>query len=109
MLKEKTWDEIQNLLTDEARFQVLERLRNVGMWPNVLGLIFFENIDCGSSHMGESLMLVYGPSYTIEAIEPVIENPMKYHLNDLPSVRQYPQWYITRAGYLGGKSDDSSA
>ena len=111
-ITEKTWKEVTTpnergraLLGDHPEFrrEVLERLEDTNKWPNVLGIVFFENVTLDSSHCGATQVLVYGPGHTLAAIEPLIANPMQHRLGDLPSTFQYPQWYITRAAHLATK------
>lgn len=86
----------------QFRRQVLAWLEDVEKHPGVEGVIFFQNVALDSSHLGESTAVMYGPgcTYTAARVEEMKADPMKYFLGDLPSVRMYPQWYVTRAGHL---------
>ncbi len=113
MLQEKTWAEVTTPDStdhcpigddnDTFRHAVLSRLEDVEHWPDVQGVIYFLNVDMSSSQLGKASMMPYGPGCTIEDIEKVKENPMAFFLGDVPSRRQYPQWYISRERHLASK------
>lgn len=115
--QEVTWEWATNPSTDhltmcplgddnqEFRDSVLERLENVEAWPDVEGIIFFQNVTMDSSHLGESSILIYGPNCTYRAdiLAKIEANPCSFPLGETPSVFKYAQWYISRAAHLQTK------
>lgn len=115
MLTEKTWQEVTTpdprtgrcLIgndNEEFRAACLSRLEDTEKFPTVQGIIYFENVTLDSSRLGEASILPYGPDNTIKNIEDVKADPMRFFLHDLPSMRQYPQWYITREAHMAWKN-----
>lgn len=101
--REVTWEEAQADLTDpDFREAVRIRLENVEEFPDVEGVLFFRNPDMWSSSLGASSILPYGPKNTFKGADVAAMkiNAMKYWLNNLPSQRQYPEWYISRKTHL---------
>lgn len=112
-LEEKTWAEVTTpdrnghcLIGDDNekfRRDVLDRLENVERWPTVQGIVYFLNEDFNSSQFGHAGVLPYGPDCTITDIEAIKQDPLRFYLHDLPSERQYPQWYISRERHLAAR------
>lgn len=90
---------------EDFRAVVLDRLENVEKWPDVEGIIFFQNVDMSSSHLGESSALTYGAKVTYRAdiLDKIKADPCSVRLGDTPSVFKYPQWYISREAHLKSK------
>jgi hypothetical protein len=57
--------------------------------PETTHLVYFENTVLDSSHLGESSVLAIGPRHTYQSLTDVEGK----WLNDLPSQRQYPQFW----------------
>lgn len=60
-------------------------------FPDATHAVLFVNEDLSSSHIGEWSVMVVGPSVSFHTLADVEGK----HLNDLPSVRQYPVGYVT--------------
>ena len=73
------------LMEESVRNRVLALARN----PGTTQLVFFENQMLDSSSRGQSTVLAIGPSCTYKTIAEVAGK----WLNDLPSQRQYPQFW----------------
>jgi hypothetical protein len=65
--------------------------------PGIDAVVVFENVDLCSSHLGERTAVIVGPA----CIFPSVEFCAGKHLNDLPSVRQYPQCWCPAADVQG--------
>ena len=90
---------------EDFRTAVLERLENVEKWPDMEGIIYFQNVDMSSSRLGEASALTYGPNCTYQSdiIAKIEAAPSSVRLGDTPSVFKYPQWYISREAHLKSK------
>jgi len=83
----------------EFREEILTRLEDDHKWPQVEGVILFENLALDSSSMGQRQVLIYGEGCTYDGrvIGQIMANPMSVKTGGPnPSQWQYPQWYITR-------------
>jgi len=73
------------LMDESVRGRVVALARN----PGTTQLVFFENNLLDSSSRGQSTVLAIGPSCTYKTIAEV----QGKWLHDLPSQRQYPQYW----------------
>ena len=119
MFEEKTWQEVTtpdhrgfcpveggcSKPDEEWRQKILERLENMAQWPNVHFVVFVQNVDLCSSHLGAYNVIVAGPgnTWTAQTLEELKQNPCSHWYGDLPSTRLYPQWYISRENHLKAK------
>ncbi len=58
--------------------------------PGVTHLVVFENQQFDSSQFGYRTVVIIGKPYTYKTLDDVKGK----HLNDLPSQRQYPVYYV---------------
>lgn len=65
-------------------------------YPDAVALVRFENLAFDSSQYGRATVVVVGPSNTFKSVEGCAGK----WLNDLPSQRQYPVAYVTRADFF---------
>jgi hypothetical protein len=73
------------LMDESVRDRVVALAHN----PGITHLVFFENQALDSSHLGESSVVAIGPENTFKSLAD-IEGKW---LHDLPSQRQYPQFW----------------
>lgn len=82
-IREITWDQLLSMFSENAHAALVDAMKR---WPTAIGMIVFENLDMGSSSLGERSAMPYGPDNTIKTLDDVKGK----WLNDLPSQRQYP-------------------
>jgi hypothetical protein len=82
LIKEVPLNELLRNVHGEVRASVLELLNQ----PGAEGVILFRNLQMDSSHLGEESFVAFGPGLSVVTIAQAEGK----HLNDLPSLRQYP-------------------
>jgi hypothetical protein len=85
-VKQKTWNELLDRF-DPSTHACLCRLARD---PRTRYLVVFENVTLDSSHLGDASALAIGPGHTYTDLHQVEGK----WLNDLPSMRQHPQYYV---------------
>lgn len=67
-------------------------------FPDAAGIVVFADLRVTPDAYGKQSVLPYGPGCeTVPDLQPVLDEPMRHHLYDLPSQRQYPVYYVERA------------
>jgi hypothetical protein len=82
--------EFLSLFDESVHAAIMEQFNR---FPDAEAVVCFENLAFDSSNFGARSALVVGPSNTFKSIG---ECDGKW-INDLPSQRQYPVSYLTRA------------
>ncbi len=82
-IREITWEQLLGMFSENVHAPLADTMKR---WPSAAGMIVFENLDMGSSRLGERSAMPFGPDNTIKSVDDVRGK----WLNDLPSQRQYP-------------------
>lgn len=69
-----------------------QRLKDTFLSDETEGFVVFECVQMDSSHFGERTAVVFGPHRTLKRPE---DAEGKW-LNDLPSQRQYPSYFVRK-------------
>jgi len=97
VLQLKSDEDLRTVLDAESRddwgWCWLDELREQIAKVGATFLVNFKNMQLDSSHCGEGKPVLLGLNCTYKTVEEVT----KGHLNDLPSLRMYPDFWCTLA------------
>ena len=97
-LEEVSWERMCELLDSPQRIKAVEELQR----PTDTAAVMFVNQQLDSSNLGACSVMLVGPerTYQLEDVTP------DRHLYDLPSQRQYAQYYVKLNQQNDDKHDD---